>query len=73
MEATKISRVWLLKLDHLKSVNSPLASTEIVRGRSENPFLVFSEAPKIPRGWLLKLDPKAQSIKKRMNPRPKQL
>ncbi|AQY51309.1 hypothetical protein PWEIH_11310 [Listeria weihenstephanensis FSL R9-0317] len=63
-EAPKISRIWPLKLDHPKSESSPLASTEFVRRRSENPPLVFAEAPKIPRGWLLELDPKAQSTNK---------
>ncbi|AQY50738.1 hypothetical protein PWEIH_13869 [Listeria weihenstephanensis FSL R9-0317] len=51
--------MWYYKM---KSVNSPLASTEIVRGRSENPLLVFAEAPKFPRGWLLELDPEAQNM-----------
>ncbi|AQY50924.1 hypothetical protein PWEIH_12640 [Listeria weihenstephanensis FSL R9-0317] len=55
-EAPKISRGWLPKLDLMKSRNSPLASTEFVRGRSESPLLTFAEATKIPRGWLLELD-----------------
>ncbi|EUJ25368.1 hypothetical protein [Listeria cornellensis] len=56
MHIEALNQQMMLHKSHNKAETARLASTEIVRGRSENPLLVFAEATKFPRGWLLKLD-----------------